>query len=75
MSKSAIIIIIIVVVIAVVAAGGAYRFLRQDAPAAVPAELRRAEPPTSAPTTLTPNHGNFQKRYQPTMPPASGTGK
>jgi multidrug efflux pump subunit AcrA (membrane-fusion protein) len=73
MSKSTI--IIVVAVIAVVAAGGAYRFLRQDPVPAASTVVERAEAPTPAPATLRPDHGNFQKRFQPTMPPAGGSGK
>jgi hypothetical protein len=73
MSKSSI--IIVIAVIAVAAAGGAYRFLRQEpVPAASPV-VERAEAPAPAPTAPRPDHGNFQKRFQPTMPPAGGAGK
>jgi hypothetical protein len=73
MSKSAI--IIVVAVIAVVAAGVAYRFLRQDPVPTDSPVIERAEAPAPAPAAPKPDHGNFQKRFQPTMPPAGGSGK
>jgi hypothetical protein len=74
MSKS--VVIIVVAVIALVAAGGTYHFMSQEPQAAptAPALTERVEPPAStAPSTPKPDHGNFQKRFQPSMPPARGT--
>jgi hypothetical protein len=76
MSRSTVYVVIIV--IAALAAGGAYHYLK-PAPsnAAVPAPSPPAEAVTPAPTPprSTADHGNFQKRFQPALPPSGGNGK
>lgn len=70
MSKS---IVIVVAVVAVVAAGGAYLFVvHEPTPSAtVPAPVERVDlPATPVPSTPKPDHGSFQKRFQPSLPPA-----
>jgi hypothetical protein len=73
MSKS--VVIVVVAVIALVVAGGAYHFMNQEAPTApaIPAVVERIEQPASVPppSAPKPDHGNFQKRFQPSMPPAN----
>lgn len=65
------IVIIAVAVVALVAAGGAYYFMGQEPMATPPATVERIEAPaTHDPSPLKPDHGNFQKRFQPSMPPA-----
>lgn len=72
MSKS--VVIIVVAVIALAAAGGAYHFMNQEVPIApaAPATTQITEQSAAVPPSApTPDHGNFQKRFQPSMPPAS----
>ena len=65
------IVIIVIAVTALVAAGGAYHFMSQEPAATAPATAERIEPPVNpTPSPAKPDHGNFQKRFQPSMPPA-----
>ena len=71
MSKS--IVVIVVAVVALIAAGGAYYLIaHEQAPISkIPAPAERIDlPATPIPSTPKPDHGNFQKRFQPSMPPA-----
>jgi len=65
------IVIIVVAVIALAAAGGAYHFMRQEAPSTQtsPVVTEPVDQPASmAPSAPKPDHGNFQNRFQPSMP-------
>lgn len=70
MSKS--IVVIVVAVVVLIAAGGAYYMAHEPAPISInPAPEGRIDlPATPIPSTPKPDHGNFQKRFQPSMPPA-----
>lgn len=70
---------VLVIIIAVVAAagGGAYHLLTQPSQMPTASPAAKQSPEVSAPAAAskpTPDHGNFQKRFQPSMPP-SGNGK
>ncbi|MDN4592070.1 hypothetical protein DBA29_26675 [Xenophilus aerolatus] len=72
MSKS--VLIIVIAVIAAAAGGGAYHVLTQQQPAAVapPITPPHELPNTASPQKPAPDHGSFQNRFQPSMPPAEG---
>ena len=74
MSKS--VVLVVVAIVVVVIAGGAYHFLKPEAqPAAAPAVVEIPATPQVATTTPKPDHGNFQKRFQPSMPAGTESGK
>lgn len=67
------IVIIVIAVVTLVAAGSAYHFMSQEpaATSTAPATAERIEAPVApTPSPSKPDHGNFQKRFQPSMPPA-----
>ncbi|MBT2305316.1 hypothetical protein J7E70_33475, partial [Variovorax paradoxus] len=67
MSKS---IIWLIVVVVAVAAGSAYVYFSEKPPPLAEPVLR--DPANQAPPSVStpkPDHGNFQKRFQPSMPP------
>lgn len=73
MSKT--VLIIVIAVIAAAAGGGAYHVLtQQQQPAAVAPPITQPHelPHTASPQKPAPDHGSFQKRFQPSMPPAEG---
>ena len=75
MSKS--IIYLVVIVVAAFAVGGAYHYLKGEPPPPItaPAAEVQSVPPVPVIVAPKPDHGNFQKRFQPTMPPANGGSK
>jgi len=74
------IVYVLIIVIAALTAGGAYHYLN-SAPSNPTAPALSPSPPAekvnTAPTPPRPtaDHGNFQKRFQPTVPPSGGDGK
>lgn len=76
MSKP-IIYIVFVIVVGGLAAGGAYHyFIGGPAPNPTePTEQAQSPPPVPVTVTPKPDHGTFQKRFQPTMPPPTGGSK
>jgi hypothetical protein len=74
MSKT--VVYILIVVVAAVVAGGAYQYFRTEQP--LPQQPIASEPPAASPPAVAapkPDHGNFQKRFQPSMPASNGASK
>jgi len=71
-------VILVAIIVASVAIGGAYQLTRKgefahDKAPAVTNQPEKLKAPSAVPPK--PDHGNFQKRFQPTMPPADSGAK